>query len=89
MDDLNQRIFLRLKYSLIARARSLKCLQRLFVLISSELHLFIPKILASLKLVLELEEELIPVGIETWKCFLHNLDPSQAGKPEKSFVSGL
>lgn len=82
MDDLNQRIFLRLKHSLLARARSLRCLQRLFTFVSSEMHLFIPKILASLKLILELEDELIPVGIDAWVSFLNNLDPLHAGKPK-------
>ncbi|GJD09762.1 Serine/threonine-protein kinase ATR [Galdieria sulphuraria] len=89
IDDLNQRIFLRLKYSLLTRARSLKCLQRLFTFISSELHLFIPKILASLKLVLELEEDLIPVGIETWISFLSNVDPLHAGSHVLTILSVL
>ncbi|GJQ14433.1 hypothetical protein GpartN1_g6224.t1 [Galdieria partita] len=89
IDDLNQRIFRSLKYSSLARARSLKCLQRLFTFISSELHLFIPKILASLKLVLELEEELISVGIETWISFLNHLNPSHAGSHVLTILSVL
>eukprot|EP00871_Galdieria_phlegrea_P003003 jgi/Galph1/3703/GphlegSOOS_G2332.1 len=89
MDDINHKIFIRSRYSLLSRARSLKCLEHLFVLLAPKLHLFVPKILASLKLALELESALLPLCIQAWETFLNSLDSQHLGSHILSIFSIL
>mmetsp|Transcript_38941 Transcript_38941/g.154061 ORF Transcript_38941/g.154061 Transcript_38941/m.154061 type:complete len:1622 (-) Transcript_38941:4996-9861(-) len=78
VDSLNVRLFAsKVKAD---RPRALRAMNHMFPLCASEVHLFIPKVMATLKLAIEVEDTKVKDEAEqAWATFLGCLTPKQAG----------
>ncbi|KAJ8905529.1 hypothetical protein NDN08_002036 [Rhodosorus marinus] len=78
VDSLNVRLFAsKVKAD---RPRALRAMNHMFPLCAGEVHLFIPKVMATLKLAIEVEDTKVKdEAQQAWATFLGCLTPKQAG----------